>query len=60
MVEEFFEKEPSTQRLWEGKSMLGRISKSKEYRGAAVYLLSDASSYQTGSNMVIDSGHTAW
>ncbi len=40
--------------------MLGRISEMKEYRGAALFMLSDASSFMTGSHIIIDGGYTAW
>ncbi|RMJ25341.1 Sorbitol utilization protein SOU2 [Aspergillus sp. HF37] len=46
-----------TQKLWLSLIPMGRHGDAKELKGAYVYLCSDASSYMTGNDMLIDGGY---
>ncbi|EOD50667.1 putative short chain dehydrogenase protein [Neofusicoccum parvum UCRNP2] len=60
MVEELFKQFPERRTDWPTQNMLGRLSAPEEYRGAGVFLISDASSFMTGADLRMDGGHAAW
>ncbi|KAL3959041.1 hypothetical protein ACCO45_007203 [Purpureocillium lilacinum] len=60
MLQSLFDDYPERKEVWPKENMLKRLSLPSEYRGSAVFLLSDASSFMTGSDLRIDGGHAAW
>jgi len=51
--------DPAFLECYQAKVPLGRMADAEEYNGVVQFLLSDAASYVTGSNVVVDGGFTA-
>jgi NAD(P)-dependent dehydrogenase (short-subunit alcohol dehydrogenase family) len=56
----FNNQDPEFLKNYCAKVPLGRMANADEYNGAVLYLVSDASSYMTGSEVRVDGGFSAW
>lgn len=46
--------------MWTEETMLKRLAEPEDFRGPVIFLLSDASGYVTGADLLVDGGYTAW
>jgi NAD(P)-dependent dehydrogenase (short-subunit alcohol dehydrogenase family) len=56
----WYEQMPQLKNVFESQVPMGRLGEPWEIGPLALYLASDASSYMTGSIVVLDGGYTAW
>jgi len=59
LVDEVLENDPEMEETWLKNTPMGRLGRPEELQELVVYLASEASSYMTGSVVVIDGGYTS-
>ncbi len=59
LVDEVLEENPEMEKSWLQNTPIGRLGRPDELRELVVYLASEASSYMTGSTVVMDGGYTS-
>ncbi|CCL99917.1 uncharacterized protein FIBRA_01942 [Fibroporia radiculosa] len=57
---QFLDSQPGLLENWSAQNPTGRLGRPDELRGAVAWLASDASTYCTGSDIIVDGGHRAW
>ncbi|EIW74750.1 NAD(P)-binding protein [Coniophora puteana RWD-64-598 SS2] len=60
MTKAFLDRTPGQLEIWSDLNPLKRIGRPNELRGVATWLASDASSFCTGSDILVSGGHHAW
>lgn len=59
LVDDVLAENPEMEETWLENTPMGRLGRPEELKALVVYLASDASSYMTGSTVVIDGGYTS-
>jgi NAD(P)-dependent dehydrogenase (short-subunit alcohol dehydrogenase family) len=59
LVDEVLAENPEMEETWLENTPIGRLGRPEELEELVVYLASDASSYMTGSTVVMDGGYTS-
>ncbi|GLB35318.1 putative NAD-binding protein [Lyophyllum shimeji] len=60
MTKATFDRSPDVLRRWSEGSPIGRFARPDELRGVIAWLASDASSFCTGSDIIVDGGYRVW
>jgi NAD(P)-dependent dehydrogenase (short-subunit alcohol dehydrogenase family) len=60
LLEQVRQRKPEWAAIWQEQTPMGRAATTTEIASVVVFLLSGASSYMTGSNVVVDGGYTVW
>ncbi|KAI3608831.1 sorbose reductase sou1 [Moniliophthora roreri] len=60
LTAKFLDTDPTLLKRWSSLNPLGRLARPDEMRGVIAWLASDASSYCTGSDILVNGGQHAW
>jgi len=60
MTAAYLDKQPELFAKWSGSNPLGRLGRPDELRGVVAWLASDASTFCTGSDILVSGGHSIW